>query len=92
MHALALCSLFFVPLFNIPRVILPPFLVHRRLLRLPFNFGQDMASYSVADPGSCAFLTPGSGMGKKSGSESGIRIWDEQPGSYSENLKNNFSG
>jgi hypothetical protein len=33
-------------------------------------------------------------MGKKSGSVSGIRIWDEQPGSHctgiSESLKNNF--
>jgi hypothetical protein len=34
----------------------------------------------VADPGSGAFLTPGSGMGRKSSSGSGIR--DEQPGSY----------
>ncbi len=33
---------------------------------------------SVADPGSGAFLTPGSGIGKKSGSGSGIRIRDEQ--------------
>jgi hypothetical protein len=31
------------------------------------------------DPGSHAFLTPGSGMGKKSGPGSVIRIWDEQP-------------
>jgi hypothetical protein len=29
-------------------------------------------STSVADPGSGAFLTPGSGMGKKSGSVSGM--------------------
>jgi hypothetical protein len=46
--------------------------------------GRTFRNYcSVADPdqGSGAFLTPGSGMGKKS--ESGeIRIRDEQPGSY----------
>jgi hypothetical protein len=41
--------------------------------------------YSVADPGSGAFLPPGSGMGKKSGS--GIRIRDEPPGSYFRELK-----
>jgi hypothetical protein len=42
---------------------------------------------SVADPGSGAFLTPGSGMGKKSGFGSGIR--DEQPdhGSYFRELR-----
>ncbi len=35
---------------------------------------QDMVSVSVADPdpGSGAFLTPGSGMGRKSGSGTGI--------------------
>jgi hypothetical protein len=27
---------------------------------------------SFVDPGSCGFLTPGSGMGKKSGSGSGM--------------------
>ncbi len=44
--------------------------------------------YSVADPdpGSGAFLTPGSGMGRKSAS--GIR--DEQPGSYFLELRNHF--
>jgi hypothetical protein len=33
-------------------------------------------------------LTPGSGMGKKSGS--GTRIRDEQPGSYFLELRNNI--
>jgi hypothetical protein len=37
-----------------------------------------------------AFLTPGSGMGARSGS--GIRIRDEHPGSYFRELRNNFSG
>jgi hypothetical protein len=39
---------------------------------------------SVEDPGSGAFLTPGSGMGKKSG------IRDEKPGSYFRELRNRF--
>jgi hypothetical protein len=45
---------------------------------------------SVADPnpGSGAFLSPGSGMGKKSGS--GIRFRDEQPRSYLLELRNHF--
>jgi hypothetical protein len=46
----------------------------------PGNGGKE--KYSVADPGSGAFLIPGSGMGKKSGSASGIWIRDEKPGSY----------
>jgi hypothetical protein len=37
-----------------------------------------------------AFLTPGSGMGKKTASGSGIR--DEQPGSYFLELRNHFLG
>jgi hypothetical protein len=45
-------------------------------------------SVADPDPGSGAFLTPGSGMGKKSGS--GIR--DEQPGSYFLELKRHFLG
>jgi hypothetical protein len=45
---------------------------------------------SVADPGSGAFLTPGSGMGRKSASGSGIR--DEQPESYFLELGNHFFG
>ncbi len=46
------------------------------------------------DPGSGAFLTPGSGIrvGKKSGSGSGIRNRDEEPGSYFRELRNNFLG
>jgi hypothetical protein len=51
---------------------------------------------SVADPGSGAFftsesgafLTSGSGMGKKNR----IRIRDEQPGSYFQELRNQFFG
>jgi hypothetical protein len=31
-------------------------------------------------------------MGKKSGSGSGIRIWDEQPGSFFGELKNQLFG
>ncbi len=45
---------------------------------------------SVADPGSGAFLTTGSGMGKKSGSRSRIRIRDEKPGSYFRELRKHF--
>jgi hypothetical protein len=44
----------------------------------------------VVDPGSGAFLTPGSRMGRKSASGSGIR--DEQPGSYFLELRNHFFG
>ena len=40
--------------------------------------------------GKGAFLTPGSGMDKKSRSGSGIRIRDEHPGSYFRELRNNF--
>jgi hypothetical protein len=49
-----------------------------------------MKNSSVADPdpGSSGLLTPGSGMGKKSESVSGIG--DEKPGSYFRELKNNF--
>ncbi len=41
-------------------------------------------SVADPDPGSGAFLTPESGTrdGQKSGSVSGIRIWDEQPVLY----------
>ncbi len=54
----------------------------------------DLVVYIVADPdpGSGAFLIPGSRMGKKSGSKSGIRIRDEQPGLYFLELRNNFLG
>ncbi len=37
-----------------------------------------------------AFLTPGSGMSKRSGSGSGIRIRDEQPESYFRELRDHF--
>jgi hypothetical protein len=47
-------------------------------------------SVADPDPGSGAFLTPGSGVGKKSGSGSAIR--DEQNGSYFLELRNHFSG
>jgi hypothetical protein len=40
------------------------------------------------DPGSGAYLIPGSGMGRKSASGSGIR--DEQLGSYFLELRNHF--
>jgi hypothetical protein len=59
--------------------------------------GQLASSASVADPdlGSgirCFFdhRDPGSEMVKKSRSGSGIRIRDEQPGSYFRELRNNF--
>jgi hypothetical protein len=42
----------------------------------------------IRDPGLGAFFTPGSGMGRKSASGSGIR--DEQPGSYFLELRNHF--
>jgi hypothetical protein len=42
----------------------------------------------IRDPGSGAFLTPGSGMGKKIR----IRIRNKQPGSYFRELKNPFFG
>ncbi len=45
---------------------------------------------SVADPVSGAFLTPGSGMGKKSGSGSGSGSGMNNPDHISESLKNNF--
>jgi hypothetical protein len=47
-------------------------------------------SVADPDPGSGAFLTPGSGMGRKSASGLGIR--DEQPGSYFLELINHFFG
>jgi hypothetical protein len=48
-------------------------------------------SVSVADPGSGAFLTSESGMGKNSGWVK-IRIRDEQPASYFRELGNDFLG
>ncbi len=55
------------------------------------------SSVADPDPGSGAFLTPGSGMGRKSAFGSGIRdeqpgIRDEQPGSYFLELRNHFFG
>ncbi len=49
-----------------------------------------LISVADPDPGSGAFLTPGSGMGRKSASGSGIR--DEQPGSYFLELRKHFFG
>jgi hypothetical protein len=51
-------------------------------------FSFESISVADPDPGSGAFLTPGSGMGKKSGS--GIQIRYEQPGSYFRELRNSF--
>ncbi len=49
-----------------------------------------MLRIRIRDPGSGAFLTPGSGIrdGRKSASGSGIR--DEEPGSYFLELRNHF--
>jgi hypothetical protein len=46
----------------------------------------------IRDPGSSAFLTPGSGIrdGKQIGSGFRIRIRDDQPGSYFLELRNHF--
>jgi hypothetical protein len=44
----------------------------------------------IRDPVPFLPLDPGSGMGRKSGSGSGIR--DEQPGSYFPELRNSFFG
>ncbi len=55
------------------------------------SVGQSI-SVADSDPGYSAFFTPdpGYGIGKKAGS--GIRIRDEQPGSYIRELRNNFLG
>jgi hypothetical protein len=45
---------------------------------------------SVADPGSGALLTPGSGI--QDGWKIRIRIRDEQPGSYFRKIRNNILG
>ncbi len=52
------------------------------------NYASVFSSVADPDPGSGAFLTPGSGMGRNSASGSGIR--DEQPGSYFLELRNHF--
>jgi hypothetical protein len=46
----------------------------------------------IRDPVPFWPLDPGSGVGKKLGSASGIRIRDEQPGSYFRELKKLGSG
>jgi hypothetical protein len=46
------------------------------------------ATVSVADPGSGSFLTPGSGMEKKSGFRSGIKNQDH----FSESCETIFLG
>jgi hypothetical protein len=51
---------------------------------------QTVLRIRIRDRGYGAFLTPGSGMGRKSASGSGIR--DEQPGSYFLELRNHFFG
>jgi hypothetical protein len=52
------------------------------------------ARTSVADPGFGAFLTPGpgSGIGEKTGSGTGIRIRNDHLGSYFIELRNLFFG
>jgi hypothetical protein len=49
-------------------------------------------SVADSDLGSGALLTPGYGMGKKSGSITGIRIKDEPAGSYFRKHRNHFFG
>ncbi len=51
-----------------------------------------LSSVSDPDPGYGAFLTPGSGMGKKSGSGSGIQIRDEKLRFYFLVLRKHFLG
>jgi hypothetical protein len=46
-------------------------------LHCPESVDPDLGSIADSDSGSGAFLTYGSGMGKKSKSESGIRIRDK---------------
>ncbi len=54
------------------------------------EFNNLTSSVADPDPGSGAFFTPRSGMGRKSASGSGIR--DEQPGSYFLQIRNHFCG
>jgi hypothetical protein len=49
-----------------------------------------ITSVADPDPGSGAFLTPGSGI--RDGEKVRIRIRDEQPGSYFQELRNHFLG
>jgi hypothetical protein len=55
--------------------------IHKSVLRI-----------RTRNPESGTFLTPGSGMGNKSGFGSGIRMRDEQPGSYVRELINHILG
>ncbi len=59
----------------------------------PTPFFRDVknAKKQCCGSGSGAFLTPGSGMGRKSAA-SGSGIRDEQPGSYFLELRNHFLG
>jgi hypothetical protein len=54
------------------------------------------SSVADPDPGSGAFLTPESGAfvtpGSRMGKKNRIRIRDEQPGSYFQELRNQFFG
>jgi hypothetical protein len=54
------------------------------------NDGYASSNAAGPDPGTNAFFTPGSGMGKKPRFGSGNRIRVKHPGSYFEELKNNF--
>ncbi len=72
------------------RCVIPEVAYHNRdpVLSIDFQVNPDriMRSTSVADPGSGAFLTLGSGMGKKSGSGSGMN----NPDHISESLETIF--
>ncbi len=61
-------------------------------LKLTDFFVPEKTSAGDPDPGYGAFLTPGSGMGKKSRSGSGIQIRDVHPGSYFRERIHNFLG
>ncbi len=73
------------PLLNHPLLVVP---LHQPLV--PAHTHTLRNSAADPDPGSGALMTPGSGMGRKSASGSGIR--DEQPGSYFLELRNLFLG
>jgi hypothetical protein len=59
---------------------------------LVLRFPVFIISVADPDPGSGAFLTPGSGMAKRARSSFGNRIRHEQPGSYFRELKNHILG
>jgi hypothetical protein len=54
------------------------------------NSNRRLSVFQIRDPG--AFLTPGSGIRDGKKTVSGIRIQDEQPGSYFRELRNQFFG